>query len=368
MTPKAPLCFLFPHTTLSERDYRSVCVLLPRLFLLQVARPPAPPRWAADRVFAWPAVPEEQERERIIQYLKSYEYYADLYGEQGNLAAMSLHKGGNLGESRLKIESALKGKTHQDPDLEKTLLLEAALFLEMARDLDEREMELEGTFARIGKLEDEFRTILGITGEEEVDEAAETLSPPLAPGKADLSFMLSRRIALWLRLFSFNPPDAQPVLVATCPEVVDEVIDALRGRYEGAGRSLDSESMTLAAIPDLSAAAAEDFESFLSDPSEADVLESCRTAMENALGRPGTPEYLDVLAERADALRRRLNRLCSETSPVPPAPIEIVLTRIEAFSLDELHLSVDRQGHGAWGEKTVMKQAPVSVLSIRHRS
>ncbi len=122
-------------------------------------------------------------------------------------------------------------------DSEKALL-EAAIFLEMARDLEEKEIELEAGFNQISSLEGAFREVLGISDEEELADAIETLSPPLRSEKAYLSFMLPKRIESWLRLFSNNLPEACPTLVTTSEQVLEELFEPVRVACERTGKTL----------------------------------------------------------------------------------------------------------------------------------
>ena len=90
--------------------------------------------------------------------------------------------------------------------------VQAAIFLEIARELDEKELEIASSYAHLNAIEQEFHDILGIE-DEESDRAETNLTPALAPDTNGLLYMLPRRIQSWFRMLSLKPPESMPVFV-----------------------------------------------------------------------------------------------------------------------------------------------------------
>ncbi|MFP5211912.1 MAG: hypothetical protein ACLGPL_00895, partial [Acidobacteriota bacterium] len=129
---------LFPHMVIREGDYRHLGLLLPRLFILEAVRPPILPEWAGERFSPWPAIGDEGLRERIGQILQGYREMAAIHGEGAAMAAMMERWMEDLRESRLSIQSTIRGRKADELDERQKAIVEAALFLEMARDFDEK--------------------------------------------------------------------------------------------------------------------------------------------------------------------------------------------------------------------------------------
>jgi hypothetical protein len=249
MPSTTPQYFLFPYTALSDRDCRLLSLLLPRLSVLQVILAPVVPAWFQEQVAGWPVLTEPEDLKNVELCLKGYREFAVVHGENSVLSSLSLDQiSRDFAETRFHLQAKLKQKSPREPDDRTLSLLEAAIFLEMARDLDEKEMEVEAGLTKIDSLEGEFREILGITDEDELADTTEILSPPLRAEKAYLSFMLPKRIESWLRLFCNMMPQACPTLVTTSEPVLEELFDPVRAECEQAGRTFEPERILFGSI------------------------------------------------------------------------------------------------------------------------
>ena len=167
MINKSLRYFLFPQTVLSERDFCLFSYLVPELHMLQILRPPAIPEWGTRQFSDWPAITDQGMIEAVRGSLRSYQDFAAIHGEETGLASISHeHIAGEYSESRLQIQTDLRKKETPAAELSRAMLTEASVFLEMARDLDEREIELETGIALVDRLESEFREILGISSDQ----------------------------------------------------------------------------------------------------------------------------------------------------------------------------------------------------------
>ncbi|NLI82644.1 MAG: hypothetical protein GX443_13290 [Deltaproteobacteria bacterium] len=300
MSSDALRYFLFPQTIACERNLRLFARLFPAFTLLRVLRLPCLPDWGGDPLRTWPAITNAELLEAVRGSYRAYQDYAALHGEESGLAAISHERiAGELEESRFRIQSILRGREAATSPQEDAgrMLVEAAVFLEMARDLDERQMELEAGISQVDRLEHEFREILGISGEEELQEIVETVTPPLVPSEM-ASFRLPLRMAYWLRLFHGNLPEGFPIFVTESKDVPEEALDALNREFKREQRAFELLQVELGSIPptghtgpthkggldspyrphDPAAAFSRVLEDFLRNPQEAPVKENVQSA------------------------------------------------------------------------------------------
>lgn len=242
--------FLFPQTVLSEKDFRFFSYLFPELHLLQILRPPAVPEWGTRQFSGWPAITDHELLDAIRGTLEAFREFAALHGEGSGLASIS-HEyiAAEYSESRFQIGADLRKKHPATSEVPLEVPMEASLFLEMARDLDEREMEMETGIAQVDRLESEFREILGIASEEELEDVVETVTPPLV-AESDISYGLPKRMAFWLRLLHYSKSvGGSPVLVVNSSEVIEEALESLSRWLSLQGKELHPERHVLCRVP-----------------------------------------------------------------------------------------------------------------------
>ena len=298
---------LFPYTVLSEAEYRHLSILLPRLSVLQVVRPPMVPDWLREMVAGWPVIVEQRQIEAIKLCLKGYREFASVHGQSSALSSISLDQiSRDFAESRFRIQTQLK-KDHSDESrASESALMEAAIFLEMARDLDEKEMEVEASFEDLDSLEGEFREILGISDDEELAETMETMVPTLRAEKAYLSFMLLKRIQSWLRLFYNRLPEAPPALVTTLEQVVEEILEPLRLKCDRSGKALQLSRISLGSIPVLEDLPKAEFLALLSDPEATRLVSAYWNSLDKMLTSPHNSSEQAELSLAAGTLQDHL--------------------------------------------------------------
>lgn len=345
MTQNASQIFLFPHTSLSGRDFRHLALLVPGFSMLQVVRPPSAPEWAG--VSSSPVIEDESQIRRIELYLEGYREFARTHGEGSLLAGLNrLWPDAEL-ESRFGIQHDLKGKPAMELDAEERQILEAAVFLEMARDLDEKETELESDFSEASELEEEFREILGITEDQEVEAPIEPLSPPLTPDRTHLSFMLPKRIAFWFRLFFRKPPEVRPILLALIPEAMDVLIDPFRTRAYPTGTPLDPCQMDLGGIPSLEELPGEEFSALLRRLDTDGMRESWWKSLGALLENLENDQLLKDAEARLGALAQSVEGFLKEAGRRSTETAALNLVCTDRWSGGELWKSVDRSGYEA---------------------
>ncbi len=315
MVGDSPKFMLFPHMVLSDRQYRHLSLLLPGLSVLQVLHPVAGSEWLSPMLGSWPVITDEKRLEAIRLALKGFHEFAAVHGEESALTSHSLDRiARDFSESRFQIQAEVKRADAKGVDERETRLLEAAVFLEMARELDERELDVAAGLVEMDNLEGEFREILGISPDEALEDALETISPPLRPDQTGSSYLLTRRIKAWLRLLSVRKPPAKPVLVTT-EAVVEELLDWVREQQGTTGPRLEPDCIPLASIPAMDELGVRDFLSLLHDPEVSTLLTSYWQQLEQVILTPGDPIVREVLSANVTRLQDCLRHYGREASP-----------------------------------------------------
>lgn len=306
MAGRSPKFMLFPHMVLSDKEYRHLSLLLPELSILQIFRPVAVPDWLSQGVMGWQAITDQKSLKTIGLALKGLQEFAAVHGDNSALASLGLDQISRaFSESRFRIQTELKGQDATTVDERETALLEAAVFLEMARDLDEREIEVEAGLSRMDSLEEEFREILGLVEDEELEDTLETTDVLVRSEGAVLSHMLPKRIESWFQLLSNEVPPTLPVLVTT-EAGLEELIEWLDAKDQTPGNLPEPGRVLLASVPAMDGLATEGFLSLLGDPEASDLLTSYWEALEQAILSPHDPVDYETLSQKADTLQDTL--------------------------------------------------------------
>lgn len=325
---------LFPHITLSERGFRSLSLFLPGLQLFEILQPASVPEWARDKISSRPALGDEEMLSHIKSCVQGYRDFARIHDAgSGTMGFLSRVMEESL-EPRYRIQEELRGKCPPDFYMSNKELLQACVFLEISRELDERELELESGYAQVDALEKEFRGILGISDEDETEEAG--FSPPLAPDTTGLLFMLPRRIESWFRILSFQKADITPVFVGCHSEVTEQTMEFIREGCVRAGRELSAAGFSLGSLPRFDGLGRQQFRSIIDAPETRDLLTSYRRDLDSLLrqcAQGGSPEAIET---GADILHRRLETICRNCDATGKDMVELRLTIAENVSVADI--------------------------------
>ncbi len=361
---------LFPHTIMSENRFRSLSVLLPQLSLFQPVRPAPIPAWGGEQFWNLSALDDEELTRRAGQYLKGLEDMAAVQGTGSVLASIMVQwDKKDVHESRFGIQSRLRGAGSEAPDPEELLRIESAVFLELARTLDEREIDLEASLAEAGKLEGKFREILGGVGDGELKdfEIEELTGPgdsPLAADRSGLPFMLSRRLRDWYRLYATGPVRGPMVPIALNGEVIEEIMESVRNGG-GAGRGPGFSELSLAVIPALDSLEPRSFLKLHAGLRDASgPLSSYWKEMERAIGEGGASVSgeggLEAVAGR---LREQVEQFLIDEGVSEKKMVELVLVRFENVTHESLWEHFDKLGFDLW-EGAFPPMGPVSAAVL----
>lgn len=342
---------LFPHMAIREGDLRRLSIFLPRLTFMEAVDPPRIPAWAGERTAALRPRAEGDREERVRRCLAGYRDLGALHGDSGMLSAIVRDWGLDPAESRTGIQGFLRSGPGARPDLRDEALVEAAVFLEMARILDEEEIELDRNVLRARRLEEEFREIVGAAEDEETRKELETLNVSLDIDRGHLDYMLRERIGMWLRLLGSSAWRRPAALVAGSPEVTREMLEA---SIPKAGNAADcrpaARQIRIASLPDPANLTEENFQALLSRLMKSGVLESTWTTLGLYLGDPNAPVLEETLREKVTALQAEFTEAANEGGYSNGGEsTELWLTCFSGLTWGELWRFFDRKGFDVLG-------------------
>lgn len=361
MTSTALRYVLFPRLTVAENELSDLLMLFPHLFFLQVIRPPAVPPWAQERVSGWSVIQAPDLLDAISQRWKGYQDFARLHGEDGIMASMARDwTARHSPETRLDIQGSLKGKGSETREVDRSVqLLESGVFMEIARDLEEKELELATDLAQAENIEGEFQKILGVESIEEIEDSMGALSPPLLPDGAAPSFMLFQRTLCWLRLFYSKRPEALPVFVTLDPEALEGILEAVEKESKRTGFSPELLQMPLFSIPSLSRVPAEHVHPWMQEMEGTGLLQACGDSLEAVLKAPGDPALREKLSERIGELQRHAAPLVKKGAMAPANELTLTLTVIQKLTHEGLARCLDGQSEEAFFARDLPDSPPV---------
>ncbi|SMC16145.1 hypothetical protein SAMN02746041_00011 [Desulfacinum hydrothermale DSM 13146] len=367
MTQTKTRYFLFPHSVLSEPAARCWATVGAALDCLRMVEPATLPPWAEPLCNQHGLEKDEGFWERVGVVLQGYRRVGTDFGQDGLMAALSREWSlGESPESRSHIQALLKGMAAPPADPAEWLLTEACVFLELGRELDQRELELVGSLQNVSRLEGQLLETLGADEEEEdeLQRALETANPPLSPEWGHFTYLLRLRIGFWFRLFSrLALQDDRVVLTALNRDVVDEVLDPFQTERERRGEAWRRDERVLLDLPRLDLLGPEPFQDFRLAFQETGAGEHLARALD-AYVQDETEENRKALDMAADALEEAVGAVLERVGPVAgPGGYRLVLTRPLDVRLSDVWRRFDRQGGEELGGDDRL-QAPAVFLHV----
>lgn len=346
MNQRSPTrCFLFPHSVMAEHEARHLALLLPNLHLLEIVHPLQVPSWAQDHFTPHAILSDPDLVQRVKHYLRDYREFADVHQNTDTLALLQAQRiGEDSEENRIFLQDKLRGRPPKGPDMADWLRLEAASFLELARELDERELELEGHYRRMEELEEGFREILGTVDGDELDEVAEAASLPLAPDRNRLGYHLAKRSVSWYRLAGYHLMQPDTIMVALTREVTLELLDPMDTESERSGRPFSRVQRPLVDLPSIRHLAREDYLKLRHQLTDSGLLQPYWLALAEALGHPEDDDLRDAASHQGQLLRTRILEFCLECNTHPREQVVMVMNHVREFSHYDLWKSLDKTG------------------------
>ena len=327
--------FLFPHMTLSVNDFRNLGIFLPRLNVLEITRQASFPQWAKGRFSGWPVLRGEELSTVLSSCIEGYRAFAQVHGGPGGVLGFLSQLLDEIDEPRYKIQEEIRGKCPPELEPAQKKTIQAALFLEIARELDEKELEIESSYARLNAIELEFRDILGI--EDDRSESAETnLTPPLAPDTNGLLYMLPRRIETWFQMLSLQPIEGMPIFVSRFPEVVEEMLEMIRSGCEQEKKEFSTATYVLGSIPRMDGLGRKQFQTLMEAPGMPELLSCCHSELEDFIKMAAGGENTAELQGESRSPQSAFEKLCRKCDVPEGDKVSLVGTLVENVSLSDI--------------------------------
>ncbi len=350
MKTKAVGLFLFPHNVLPEPAARCFLTVWPSMDCLKALEPASVPEWAESRCAQHGLEENENFWERVRAVWQGYRELGSRVGEDGLMAVLSRDWILDAApESRGHIQSVLRGVRPEPQKMDEWLLMEAAVFLELGRELDLRELELSKNLEHVGRLEENLLKALGADEEDtaELQKALETTNPPLSPDWGHFTYLLRQRIGYWFRVLSrIEIPGCRAVLAALSRDVVEEALDPVQTERERRREVWDRREMFLLTCPRVDLLSPEDFFRWLRSLEALNERDRFRESFEAFVQDPAREASKDELLQRARDFESALKKLWSQLGgePQDARGYRCVLTAPHGVACAELWRAVDRAG------------------------
>lgn len=356
--------FLFPHSVAPDEACRQLAVLLPAVSVLKTLESSA--SWAPYRnTFTdWPVIGAGEEEQRVQALLTQYRQLGEMHGDMDLLAAAAGDLGTDkLAESRFGIQDRVRGRSDQKPSETDRLRQESAVFLELAKDLDEKELELENGLSRAQRLEGDFRDILGVSNDDELKSVVETTTAPLATDWGYFSYQTKRRIRSWWRLFAGSAPVDQIVLVALFKEMVDEFMDPIKTEKERSGSQWDPLQVTVAELPLLEFLPEEQFVTLEEYVDGCGILPPYQEALFDLIAEPGNQSKKETMHRVSIGFQEIVESYLEDQGLSLAGSSKLILTEPEGVSWAEVWQRMDREGFDACAGSPVIQQ-PIRLMHL----
>ena len=278
----------FPFTLLAESDLKRLCLYVSRLRLLRVDPQVSlglPPELRA-RDFIQPVAPVQESSvlERIRLALGSCRHLGALRPEGGLLqsfSAFALHDGpeGSTRRLRAHIRGSRPKFTPKD-----RALVDAAVFLLLAHEVDREHLELERQIGGVRVLETEFAEALGLADEqgEEPEAVQERDGDDLEQSRSEQAL---QRLRAWTRLHLAGKSEAATPLT-TSVAVMEEIWERLPSHLAAispAASAAAPEVRRLCRLPDPGDLPAAEVIALREELERAEILQRWRQAIAAAL-------------------------------------------------------------------------------------
>jgi hypothetical protein len=337
--------FLFPHSVMAEHEARHLALLLPTLRLLEIVSPLQVPAWGREQFISEAILSEPEFVQRVKHYLRDYREFADTHQDTDTMALLQAQRHGEDSEaSRFLLQNQLRGRPAKGPDMAEWLRLEAASFLELARELDERELELEGHYRRMEELEEDFREILGVIDGEEIEEVVETVNIPLAPDRNRLAHLLVKRAVSWYRLFGDQLQQPGMVMVTLTRDVTLELLDPIQTEWERIGRPFSWVQRPVVTLPSIRELTRGDFATLWTQLVDSGAMKPYWLALAEALDHPETETHWDAVGEHVHLIRSRIFEFCLQCNVHPREQLVLVMNLAHDISHYDLWKGLDKTG------------------------
>jgi len=263
--------FLFPFSHLPDSYYRFLELMLPSMQILGFIKPPYCPPWDRGMIATYSLSLTQDKMDLLRNIYKGYQEFAKIHGERHLLETISLATvEDEWAESRTRLRSVLKTPEAVSSDPMWNLITESIIFLELARDLDERDIEVDNDLFKVKDLEDQFKASLGLESEEDLEDVEEAvrIAAEELPRRSYFGYLTRMRMVYWLRVYfarlSFYVRRCQinegtvvtlgqylPIMLCISRDAAEELMDPVRTKEERNGFGWSPEVVTLVEVPNV---------------------------------------------------------------------------------------------------------------------
>lgn len=263
--------FLVPYSHLPDSYYRFLELTLPSVHVLGFIRQPYCPPWDRGTIATCLLSLEGEKAQSLNNVYKGYQEFAKIHGERHLLETISLTKTQDeWEESRPHLRSMLKTAETASSDQVWSILVESIIFLELARELDERDIEVDNDLFKVKELENLFASSLGIETEDDLDEVEEPVRVVVEelPRRSYFGYLTKSRMSHWLRTYFARLPFVirrcniaeersvvlgrdLPILLCVSRDSAEELIDPIRTKEERTGLEWSPDTVTLLEVPNI---------------------------------------------------------------------------------------------------------------------
>ncbi|MGC9196224.1 MAG: hypothetical protein ACP5IL_12330 [Syntrophobacteraceae bacterium] len=315
---------LFPHLTLFPNAAENLSLFLPRLGVLEILSPALVPQWAKNWLFPHPVINDSEMASLIGAGLAAYREFATVHEGPGGILGFIKQSMEESEAPRYRIQEQLRGKSPFSREGEKNEILQASLLLEMARELDDRQLEIAAGFERSNTIEQEFRDILGIE-DEESQLVATNLSSALVADENSLLYMLEKRIQSWFKVMSAAPAPNRPVFVSGFPEVAEDILDRIAAGCARNGQDFTTDSFELGPVPWPAGGTA----ALLTEPGVRELVATCRRGLDDFLRNAAQGAGPEQTQGKRLILQSSFEELCSGCGVSKDARATICVTVVK---------------------------------------
>ncbi len=358
--------FLFPHMVVPEWMGRRFGLLLPELKVLDILGEERTVVGAWNRGQTWAALASEEERQEVRFLLGEYRRLADVHGPEDLLGVWVRDcESPDLSESRFAIQAHTRGGHQPSFSKQALMRIEAAVFLELARDLDEKELELNASLNQVQQLEDRFRKVLGLDDGEEAAEVLEAAEVQLSPDWGHFSYQLRERMGCWWRLVLAPAPSAPVVYSVLFEDVVEELIDPVKTERERNGSSWDPARVILGEIEDPADLGEDQWAVLKGILDEQGCLEHYPEVVADLLARPGDDAVLSRLETLRGELEGAVGRFFAANGNSKSSRIQWILSDFGDTEVAPLWRRYDRRGWEVLGKDSSLARQRIATMHWR---
>lgn len=286
----------FPYTFLDDNDLKRLIPYFDKIRLLQVF-PDSDPRLpdllqTSQMVQHYSPISDPLLLETVRRAWKTYDQMGRVHRDVGVLhllQTLSLQE--DFEDSRTGLVASIR-KAHPRLSEEELALVNDAVFILLADQLDQEHAELDFQLDRIRGLEAKFHEEVGIGTEEEAEISGST-SVLLQESDPPRTQYIFQRLRAWTRLNCLQEKMVSFPGLTTCPEVLSEIAERLPSQFAaltGEPLTKEPEQHLLAILPDpqsLSLAEVLEFRQLLSRESALDNWrQSLTSAFDQLKGEP----------------------------------------------------------------------------------